>query len=439
MATNPLLLPENVGRITPGDANYSYGSAKNDSTGTTGDGTPIRASIMNDRYGFDQALLRASGIIPSGSAENQLESQYLQCIVEQSAGRAMMTFEAVGSVADAYIVDASTNNQPPATPFSGLRITCLLSNNNTGSTTLNAFGFGSAIVRNIDNSILSGDQIKGGELTELIFIGGGWKLLPSNELDLKFRGKSFNGLHQNLTVDFTDVDLVKFNCEFVYDQSIPGVTTVAADGVLKTTMGDVTNRGMQTFTINQVSHSQFGEVHRRFLSTSGTWLPWENVTPKKGRFVSDELGDASIDGDYFSMNSILDGVWASVGPPGSGADILVGALSDAPDDIDWVEIKINQKCYQLGISLPGGTLYKVSVYARNFGSTIVKTAGSAGEISVASFYVSTGDSLGYSETISTVKIPVNSKRFELIRTENDPSQPVTVSNRMNVIGYGYNN
>lgn len=80
MATNPSLLPENVGRLTAPDANYPYGSAKNDSTGTTGDGTPIRAPLMNDTYGFYQALLQRAGIVPSGVAETALNSQLLDAI-----------------------------------------------------------------------------------------------------------------------------------------------------------------------------------------------------------------------------------------------------------------------------------------------------------------------------------------------------------------------
>jgi hypothetical protein len=76
MATNPNTLPENSGRITAPDANYTYGSAKDDSTGTTGDGTPIKKAILNDNYGFQQWLLTQAGIVPSGTADNVLNSQY---------------------------------------------------------------------------------------------------------------------------------------------------------------------------------------------------------------------------------------------------------------------------------------------------------------------------------------------------------------------------
>jgi hypothetical protein len=74
MATNPSALPENSGRITAPDANYTYGSAKDDSTGTTGDGTPIKKALLNDTYGFFQWLLTQAGIVPSGNAETILAS-----------------------------------------------------------------------------------------------------------------------------------------------------------------------------------------------------------------------------------------------------------------------------------------------------------------------------------------------------------------------------
>ena len=80
MATNPSTLPENSGRITAPDANYPHGSAKNDSTGTTGDGTPIRAPMLNDTYGFYQWLLTQAGIVPSGVADTAVVSQLGQAL-----------------------------------------------------------------------------------------------------------------------------------------------------------------------------------------------------------------------------------------------------------------------------------------------------------------------------------------------------------------------
>lgn len=75
MATNPNTLPENSGRIIAPDTSYPYGSAKDDTTGTTGDGTPIKKALLNDTYGFYQWLLTQASIVPSGNAETVLASQ----------------------------------------------------------------------------------------------------------------------------------------------------------------------------------------------------------------------------------------------------------------------------------------------------------------------------------------------------------------------------
>ena len=75
MAINPSTLAKNLGRITAPDANYPYGSAKDDTTGTTGDGTPVTKEMLNDIYGFFQKVLTRAAIVPSGNAETALDSQ----------------------------------------------------------------------------------------------------------------------------------------------------------------------------------------------------------------------------------------------------------------------------------------------------------------------------------------------------------------------------
>lgn len=80
MATNPSTLGVNVGRITDPDASYTYGSAKDDTTGTAGDGTPFASALLNDIYGFQQAMLVAASIVPSGNADTVTASQYLESL-----------------------------------------------------------------------------------------------------------------------------------------------------------------------------------------------------------------------------------------------------------------------------------------------------------------------------------------------------------------------
>jgi hypothetical protein len=141
MATNPSTLAENIGRITAVTAAYPYGSAKDDSTGTTGDGTPIKEAVMNDTYGLQQAILRAAGITPSGNADTALASQYLQGIVEVAAGRAVQ-YDGSGA-ADVYVASVKTNQQAPGDYFDGMVVQFTAGTPNTGgAVTVNVAGLG---------------------------------------------------------------------------------------------------------------------------------------------------------------------------------------------------------------------------------------------------------------------------------------------------------
>jgi len=78
MAINPETLFS--GKINPADSDYPYGSARNVTVTGDGTGTPFVADLVNDIFGFQQALLTASGITASGSPETAVASQYLASI-----------------------------------------------------------------------------------------------------------------------------------------------------------------------------------------------------------------------------------------------------------------------------------------------------------------------------------------------------------------------
>lgn len=65
----------------PASAPYPYGSAKNVSNPVSGtDGTPLEEKWMNDWFGFAAALLKKSGIVPSGSPDQVGNSDYLEAV-----------------------------------------------------------------------------------------------------------------------------------------------------------------------------------------------------------------------------------------------------------------------------------------------------------------------------------------------------------------------
>lgn len=74
--------PENQypGKIAPSTSSYPYGEARNITTPGDGTGTPWEQALINDLFGFQQALLTESGLTPSGSPDTATASQYLAAI-----------------------------------------------------------------------------------------------------------------------------------------------------------------------------------------------------------------------------------------------------------------------------------------------------------------------------------------------------------------------
>ena len=138
MAINPET--QYVGKIAPSSAEYPYGAARNITTPGDGTGTPWKSTLVNDLFGFQQSVLRLAGIVPSGSADTALVSQYLQGLVELASGRAY-TYDDSGLV-DAYVLDVRANQQAPAGLFDGLVVSFVPGVTNTGAATVNAFASG---------------------------------------------------------------------------------------------------------------------------------------------------------------------------------------------------------------------------------------------------------------------------------------------------------
>ena len=80
MALNPSTNGTMSGRITAPDANYPYGSSKDESGAGVGDGTPYFKARADDVFGFQQAMLSGAGIVPSGNADSALVSQYIEAL-----------------------------------------------------------------------------------------------------------------------------------------------------------------------------------------------------------------------------------------------------------------------------------------------------------------------------------------------------------------------
>ena len=78
MALDPENLPEFAGKINAADANYTFGSARDVSVPGAGDGTPFIEELVNENFGWQQALLDETEITPTGNPDTAIASQYLE-------------------------------------------------------------------------------------------------------------------------------------------------------------------------------------------------------------------------------------------------------------------------------------------------------------------------------------------------------------------------
>lgn len=68
------------GNTVPGDPEYPFGRARNESVPGDKTGTPWEKDLINDIWGFQQSLLAAASIIPNGDPDKVGASQYLQAL-----------------------------------------------------------------------------------------------------------------------------------------------------------------------------------------------------------------------------------------------------------------------------------------------------------------------------------------------------------------------
>ena len=92
MAIDPsALYPGQIDTSDP--TGYPYGAAQNVTVAGDGTGTPLEKDLVNDIFGFQQALLEEANITPSGTPDKVGASQYLEAIQEVIANTVGDAFE----------------------------------------------------------------------------------------------------------------------------------------------------------------------------------------------------------------------------------------------------------------------------------------------------------------------------------------------------------
>lgn len=177
---------------SPATAAYPEGSAVNSTAPGALDGYPLEKDQINDRFGLEQALLRAGGQAASGIPDTALVSQYMQMIVELASGRAF-NYDDSGA-ANVYVLDVQANQQAPQTLFDGLEFNFIPANTNTGASTANPVALGVLNIR-ISGGVTDpvAGQIVAGKPETLVY-----RVAPSAHLELK--GAPFVSAEQTITV-----------------------------------------------------------------------------------------------------------------------------------------------------------------------------------------------------------------------------------------------
>lgn len=167
MALNPGI--SFVGRITAPSTAYPYGSSQNETSAGAGDGTPYNLTRANDIFGFQQALLKAAAIVPSGNADQVGASQYLQAVVTLASGGA--GYYTDSGAANAYVLSPQTDREAPGVYFNGMLCEFIVNITNTGASTVNVASLGSKNIKMPDGTDLSGGTLFSGQRVLLMYDG----------------------------------------------------------------------------------------------------------------------------------------------------------------------------------------------------------------------------------------------------------------------------
>ena len=98
MAINPET--QYPGKIAPSTPEYPYGQARNVTVPGDGTGTPWESSLVNDLFGFQQALLSDASLVPNGNPDKVGGSQYLDALKKIIRTEADATFDTVTEMRD---------------------------------------------------------------------------------------------------------------------------------------------------------------------------------------------------------------------------------------------------------------------------------------------------------------------------------------------------
>ncbi len=280
MAISPAT--EYPGKITAPNGNYDYGSAKSVTVPQGQDGTPMSIKNMNDIFfGFPQAILKVTGIVPSGNAETQLVSQYLQGICE------IITNQNYGNDVtntNNYVVSTKSRSSKYEQGIYLLKVT----NANTGTATVNYDSLGVKNVKRSDGSALFAGDLPAGEIIPLAYDGTEMRLLRSGRIIQKVHTQTGAVATGSTQIPFDDTkptqsgpqegDLYlsqaiipkNVNNDLIIEAKIMMAHSVTSVEAIIALFQDSTANALDTMSNHLASANDHIEISLRFKMTAGT-------------------------------------------------------------------------------------------------------------------------------------------------------------------------
>jgi len=96
------------GQVAVDATNYPHGKARNVTVTGDGTGTPWEQDLVNDWLGFDEALVAAGSVTPSGNPDTAVVSQRLEALQALFAAKANQCF-ALGKRSDVFAFARTVN------------------------------------------------------------------------------------------------------------------------------------------------------------------------------------------------------------------------------------------------------------------------------------------------------------------------------------------
>lgn len=266
------------------DVNYPQGKAKDASGATALDGTPWTAIQINDYWGLLQALLKRSGITPSGSPDNANVSDYADAIMIAMSKEFDYTASVVvhpsdtDSRIDIITADTSGGNITitlPSPPFNGKEYI------------INSIGSGLTYVKGpgvyLGSSSL-GTPISEGLSFRAIAIDG--VLYPVNQITADYNSGDFNikqhsdGVMEILNSSQFNIDVAGFGSDIL---TFP-IAMESGDYYSNSSANDFTSTGQSVVSVLCFKLNVSVEVFYQVIMGAPAASTVDTVTISKGKY-----------------------------------------------------------------------------------------------------------------------------------------------------------